>query len=142
VLLTCKLAAPTRWFNMVLGTVIPAIITISGGTAKVGLLVFWALSQARSLFISSNHSLLFFAFVLLCHRLYLRLPMCVSPTVLSGQSTRDVLHVILCKVVASPPCVTILLRMGVSLWVSSSSTNGSSLDQPCSIQSRIGFCES
>jgi hypothetical protein len=72
----------------------------------------------------------------------LRLPMCMSPTVSSAQSTRDDLPVILYKVLKLSPCVTILLRMGVSLWVSSSPSNGSSLDRPCSIQSRIRFCES
>jgi hypothetical protein len=50
-------------------TSIPAIITVGGQTAKVGFLVFWALTRARSLLIASKHSLLFFVFALLCHGL-------------------------------------------------------------------------
>jgi hypothetical protein len=135
VLFTCELCAPTGWFYMVLGTVIPAIVTVDGRTVKVGFLVFWSLSRARSLFITSKQSLLIFTLLFFDMVFCLRLPMYVSPTVSLAQLTRDNLSVILCKVVASSSYVTIQLGIGVSLWVSSSSSNGSSLDRPCTIQS-------
>jgi hypothetical protein len=69
VLLTCELYTSTRWFNTILATSIPAIVNVGGGTAKIGFLIFWALSQTRSLLIASNHFLLFFAFALLSHGL-------------------------------------------------------------------------
>jgi hypothetical protein len=62
---------------------------------------------------------------------------CVPPVVSSAQSIRDVLPAILLKVLESSPCVMILLRIGVSLSVSSSSSNESALERPCSIHSII-----
>jgi hypothetical protein len=120
---------------MVMATTIPAIVTVGGKSVIVGCLVFWALSRTRSLLIASKHSLWFFAFVMV---FCLCLSMCVSPTVSSTQSTIDDLPDILYKVLESSPSMTILLEMGVSLWVSSSSSNGSTLDRSCSIPSRIG----
>jgi hypothetical protein len=67
--LTCEPCTPTRWFNTVFATSIPAVITVDGRIAKVRFLVFWALYQTRSLLIASEHSLLFFVFALLCHGL-------------------------------------------------------------------------
>jgi hypothetical protein len=138
VFLTCELCTPTRWFNTVLATSIHAIITVGGGTAKVEFLIFWGLGVSLSL-PSTLFYFLTLPFFLMVF--YLRLIMCVSPTVELDQSTRDDLPVILCKVLESSPCVTILLRMVMSLWVFSSSSNGSPLDQLCSIQSRIRFYE-
>jgi hypothetical protein len=47
----------------------PPIVSIDDRIANVEFLVFWALSRTRSLFIAFKHSLLFFAFALLCHGL-------------------------------------------------------------------------
>jgi hypothetical protein len=94
---------------------------------------FWLCSGLRVL--SSLPNTLFYFLPLPCFItvLCLHLPMYVSPTVSSDQSARDDLPVILCKVLELSPSITNLLGMGVPLWVSSSSSNGSSLDRPCSI---------
>jgi hypothetical protein len=127
-MLTRELCTTTGWFNTVLISCIPPS---SVSVAKLLSLDSWYFGLCLGLGVSSSLSSTLFCFLPLpCFVtvLCLRLPMCVSPTVSSSQSARDGLPVILCKVFESSPYVTNLLVMGVSRWVSSSSSNESSLD--------------
>jgi hypothetical protein len=89
VLVTCELCTPTRWFNTVLATSTPAIVTVSGRSVIIGCLVFWALSQTRSLIIASKHSLWFFTFALFCHgHLFVLAYVCVTNSLIGPINKR------------------------------------------------------
>jgi hypothetical protein len=145
---TRELCTTTRRFNMVLISCIPLPLPLPPSSVSVAELLSldsWYFGLYPVLGVSSSLPSTLFCFLSLpCSVmvLCLCLPMCVSPTVSLAQSARDDLSVIYCKILESSPSVTNLLGMGVSLWVSSSSSNGSSLDRPCSIQSQIRFCAS
>jgi hypothetical protein len=102
----------------------PPPLQSSVSMAELLMLNSWYFGLCPGLGVSSSLSSTLFYFLPLPFFVMvfcLCLPICVSPTVSSTQSTRDDLLVILCKVLESSPSVTILLGMGVSLWVSSSS---------------------
>jgi hypothetical protein len=78
VLVTCELGAPTRWFNTVLISSIPAIISVGGELLRLD---SWYFGLPSRLGVSSllPSTLLFFSFALLYHGLLFSLPyVCVT----------------------------------------------------------------
>jgi hypothetical protein len=133
---TCELNKRLWWFDSVTSTVSVVVIERGWGT-QVLLLVRWTLSFIWTWcrLITSKHS--FLHHLCLCFPLPFLGPafsflfrMCVSPTFCSAQSTIDGVLVICLNVRLSSSSVTILFRIGVSLFVSSSSSGGSVLEWP------------